>query len=67
MTKPQNPITARLIPLLVVGMMLNTSGIVLTSLGNARFALSAVGIAMILTFLVKVLAARRSGSKPDAP
>lgn len=67
MTKPQDPDIARLMPLLVVGMMLDTLGIVLTGLGNARFALMAAGVAMILAFVVKALGRRGSAGKSDAP
>ena len=55
---------ARLIPLLVAGIMLNTLGIVLTRLGPLRFALMAVGVALMLVFIVKGLQIRKG---PDAP
>ena len=59
MTPPQDQTTARLIPLLVVGIMLNTLGIVLTGLGNLRFVLMGAGVLMMLAFIVKALAARK--------
>jgi len=56
---PQDTRIARLIPLLVVGIMLNTLGIVLTSLGPLRFALMALGVALMLAFIVKGLQIRK--------
>ena len=51
---------ARRLPLLVLGIVLNTLGIVLTSLGNIRFVLCAVGLILILTFVVKAIGSRTS-------
>ncbi|MFC0682891.1 hypothetical protein ACFFGH_34090 [Lysobacter korlensis] len=67
MTKFKNAKVARLMPLLMVGMMLNALGIVFTSLGNVRFGLMAVGIAMIFAFLITAIAAVRSTDKPASP
>lgn len=67
MNKPDTANAARLIPLLVVGMMLNTLGIVLTGIGNFRFVIMAAGLALILTFIIKVLAGRKEGGRPEAP
>jgi hypothetical protein len=60
MDTKQDPKVARLIPLLVIGIILNTLGIVLSSLGNVRFALMGVGLALVLTFIVKALSARKT-------
>jgi hypothetical protein len=68
MNQPKSSKIARLIPLFVIGSVLNTLGIVFTSLGNVRFALMAVGLALMLAFLVKLLASRSQGSaSPPAP
>lgn len=56
---------ARLIPLLVVGIMLNTLGIVLTGLGPLRFALMAVGAVLMLVFIVKGLQIRKGSGAPE--
>lgn len=56
----QDPKVARLMPLLVIGIILNTLGIVFTSLGNIRFASIGVGLALMLTFIVKAIAARKA-------
>ncbi|MDQ3229947.1 MAG: hypothetical protein M3Q13_09520 [Pseudomonadota bacterium] len=60
MDTKQDPKVARLMPLLVIGIILNTLGIVFTSLGNIRFALIGVGLALMLTFIVKAIAARKA-------
>lgn len=66
MTKPQGPKIARLMPLLVLGMTCITLGIVFTGLGNARFALMAVGLAMKLVFVIKVLGHHRRTKRSDS-
>ena len=50
---PRNE-AARWMPLLVVGMSLNTLGITLTSLGRARFVLMGAGIVLMLLTVVKI-------------
>ena len=46
---------AALMPLLIIGTMLNTLGIVFTSLGWARYVMMGAGLLMLLVFLVKML------------
>ncbi|MDQ3287151.1 MAG: hypothetical protein M3Q42_02610 [Pseudomonadota bacterium] len=65
MTKKQAPNIARLVPLLVGGIMFNTLGTVMTSLGDVRFAFMAVGFAMIMMFAMKARASLRSSKKPE--
>lgn len=62
---PQDSRIARLIPLLVVGMTLNTLGIVLSSLGPLRFALVGIGLALMLVFIVQGLRIRNGGKGPN--
>ncbi len=57
---------ARLIPLLVLGIVLNTLGIVFTSLGDIRFLMMAAGLACMLIFIVKAIASRGKSGGPDA-
>ncbi len=66
MEKKQDADIARLIPLLVVGIMLNTLSIVSTSLGDIRFLMMAAGLACMLIFIVKAIASRGKSGGPDA-
>lgn len=50
------------VPLMVVGMMLNTLGIALTDIGAFRFVLMGVGLALLLASVLLTLRdARRNG------
>ena len=62
----RNQETARWIPLLVVGMSLNTLGIVMTSLGWARYVLMGGGLLLILVALLKSIAASKRAGGPPA-
>ena len=60
-----NPEIAQRIPLLVIGISLNTLGIVMDGLGLWRIALIVLGIGMILAFLVQAMRIAREAKAPD--
>lgn len=56
--------TARFIPLLVFGIMLNTIGIALRLSSPAGYVLMGAGMLLILIGLIRMLAARSAASSP---
>ena len=61
-----NPKAAALIPLLVVGIALNTIGIALQGLGNARFVMMGAGCLLMLVAVVRMVKLRDE-DKPSDP
>ena len=60
-----NPEIAQRIPLLVIGISLNTLGIVMDSLGLWRIALIVLGIGMMLAFLLQAMRIAREAQASD--
>ena len=56
---------ARWMPLLVVGISLNTIGIVLRSLGPARFLMMGAGLVLLLISVLKLMAAQGMEDPPS--
>mgnify|MGYP006190937601 CR=1 FL=1 len=52
---------AALIPLFVIGTMLNTLGIVFVSLGWARYVMMGAGLLLMLLFVIRVVQLRPNG------
>lgn len=61
-----NAKTAAMIPLLVVGLILDVLGIVMTSLGPIRFVVMGVGVLLMLIALVRMMRLRDE-DKPGDP
>jgi hypothetical protein len=59
MSANSNQRAAAYLPLLTVGICLNTIGIALPSLGWARYVLMGAGVAILLMCVVKMAAARK--------
>ena len=59
MDDPNRSATARWLPILIVGMSLNTIGIVLRGAGVFRWVLVGAGILLMLAALVGMLSANR--------
>lgn len=65
MTGSPNSRTRRWIPLLVVGIFLNTLGIVLSGLGTPRYLMMGAGLVLIAVAMLQMLAiARADGENP---
>lgn len=68
MTTPKPAPTAAFVPLLVIGIVLNTLGIVFTGFGNVRYVFMVAGLALMLVGVVKMLASRgKDGGSPPQP
>lgn len=58
MDSQNNPKIAALVPLLVVGIMLNTFGIVFQSAGALRYVMMGAGVLLMLVAVVRMLKLR---------
>ena len=65
MKAPSDPNAARWLPLLVVGISVNTVGISLSSAGPWRYVLMAAGILIMLVAITKMVSSRGQG-KPQS-
>ncbi|MFP7722787.1 hypothetical protein [Lysobacter sp. A3-1-A15] len=60
-----NPELAQRMPLLVIGIGLNTLGIVMDGLGAWRYALMGLGLGMMLVFLLQAMRIVREAQTGD--
>lgn len=65
MDNNMNPEIAQRIPLLVIGISLNTLGIVMDGLGLWRITLIVLGIGMMLAFLLQAMRIAREAQASD--
>ena len=62
--RSRDGIPPKLLPLFIIGISLNTLGITIRTMGPLRWVFMAVGLAMLLTFVVKVSQHRGKSDEP---